>query len=251
MREIAHRGFAGAAPENTAAAVRTARERADGVEVDVQPAADGTPVLFHDQRLDGEGDSRGLTDETGFVWDADPETLAAADVLGSGEGVPTLADVAALVPAGVEFHIELKTPGSEDARLGLSGPDAAVWRPFAESVADALADCEAPVVVSSFFDGALEAATEVLPETPRAALCLDTDRGLTRASEFDCRALHAPVDGLDESVVEHAHRDGRTVNAWTVTDWQDAVACSDAGADGVIADYPGLAAYAGDPARLA
>ncbi|NIB99942.1 glycerophosphodiester phosphodiesterase [Halobacterium sp. R2-5] len=251
MRTIAHRGFAGVAPENTAAAVRTARERADGVEVDVQPAADGTPVVFHDQRLDGEGDSRGITDAEGFVWDADPRTLADADVLDSGEPVPTLSTVATLVPAGVEFHVELKNPGVADARIGLSGPDAAAWRPFVESVADALADCEAPVVLSSFFDGALEAATEVLPETPRAALCLDPDRGLTRASEFDCRALHAPVDGLSESVVEHAHRDGRTVNAWTVTDWQDAVACADAGADGVIADYPGVAAYAGGPSRLA
>ena len=251
MFTIAHRGFAGAAPENTASAVRVARERADGVEVDVQPAADGTPVVFHDQRLDGEGDSRGVTDAEGFVWDADPEALADVNVLDSGEGVPTLADAADLVPAGVEFHVELKNPGSEDARLGLAGPDAATWRPFVESVADALADCDAPVVLSSFFDGALEAAIEVLPDTPRAALCLDTDRGLTRASEFDCRALHAPVDGLTESVVDHAHRDGRTVNAWTVTDWQDAVACSDAGVDGVIADYPGIADYAGDPARLA
>ncbi|MCG1003987.1 MULTISPECIES: glycerophosphodiester phosphodiesterase [Halobacterium] len=250
MFTIAHRGFAGIAPENTAAAVRAARERADGVEVDVQPAADGTPVVFHDQRLDGDGDSRGVTDAEGFVWDATPEALADASVLGSGEPVPTLSAVADLVPAGVAFHVELKTPGSEDATLGLSGPDAAVWRPFVESVADALADCEAPVVVSSFFDGALEAATEVLPDTPRAALCLDTDRGLTRASEFDCRALHAPVDGLTESVVDHAHRDGRTVNAWTVTDWHDAVACSDAGVDGVIADYPGVVDYAGDPSRL-
>jgi len=251
MRTIAHRGFAGVAPENTAAAVRVARDRADGIEVDVQPAADGTPVVFHDQRLGDGGDSRGVTDREGFVWDADPDALADADVLDSGEGVPTLAEVAALVPADVEFHVELKTPGTEDARLGLAGPDAATWRPFVESVADALADCDAPVVLSSFFDGALEAATEVLPETPRAALCLDADRGLTRASAFDCRALHPPVDDLTESVVEHAHRDGRTVNAWTVTDWEDAVACAEAGADGVIADYPGVADYAGDPSRLA
>jgi len=249
MFTIAHRGFAGVAPENTASAVGLAAERADGVEVDVRPAADGTPVVFHDRRLDDAGDSRGVTDAEGFVRDADPATLADADVLGSGEGVAALADVAAIVPPNVEFHVELKTPGSEDARVGLDGPEAAAWRPFVEAVADALADCDAPVVLSSFFDGALEAASEVLPDAPRAALCLDTDRGLTRASEFDCRALHAPVDGLDESVVEHAHRDGRSVNGWTVTDWRDAAKCSEADADGVIADYPGVTDYAADTGR--
>ncbi|WP_232702789.1 glycerophosphodiester phosphodiesterase [Halobacterium wangiae] len=243
MFTIAHRGFAGVAPENTAAAVRAAADRADGIEVDVQPRADGTPVVFHDQRLDDEGDSRGVTDASGFVWDADRETLDDADVLDSGEAVPDLESVAALVPPGVEFHVELKTPGSEDARLGLPGPGAAQWRPFVERVADALADCEAPVVLSSFFDGALEAAQEVAPDTPRAALCIDTDRGLTRASEFDCRALYAPLDAVDADLVDHAHRDGRSVNVWTVTDWRDAQRCRDAGADGVISDYPGVLDY--------
>jgi glycerophosphoryl diester phosphodiesterase len=243
MFAIAHRGFAGVAPENTAAAVRVAAERADGIEVDVQPASDGTPVVFHDQRLDDGADSRGVTDGDGFVWNASPDELADADVLGSGEHVPTLAEVADLVPAGVEFHVELKNPGSEDARIGLDGPNVSEWRPFVERVHDALADCDAPVVYSSSFDGALEAAVEVAPDTPRAALCIDADRGLTRASEFDCRALHPSVDALTEDVVEHAHRDGRRVNAWTVANWEHAVAAQAAGADGVITDYPGVTDY--------
>ncbi|MFC3477310.1 glycerophosphodiester phosphodiesterase [Halobacterium litoreum] len=244
MYELAHRGFAGVAPENTLAAVESAVNRAHGVEVDVQPASDGTPVVFHDHRLDAEADSRGVTDRSGFVWDATPDELADADVLGSGEGVPTLADVAGVVPAGTEFHVELKSPGSEDARLGLPGPDASQWRPFVEAVTDALADCDAPVVFSSFFDGALEAAREVAPDTARAALCLDADRGLTRASEFDCRAFHPPLDAVDADLVDRAHGNGHTVNVWTIENWQDAHACREAGADGVITDYPGVLAWA-------
>lgn len=249
MFEIAHRGFAGVAPENTVAAVRAACGRADGgdaadgVEVDVQPRADGTPVAFHDQRLDGSEESRGVTDASGFVWEADAETLADANVLGSGEGVPTLDAIASVVPSNVELHVELKTPGSEDARLGLPGPGVAAWRPFVERVHDALAGHDAPVVYSSFFDGALEATQEVAPGTPRAALCLDPDRGLTRASEFDCRALHPSLDALTDDLVSRAHGDGCAVNVWTVRDWQQAALCRAAGADGIIADYPGLLDY--------
>lgn len=267
MYEIAHRGYAGVAPENTVAAVRAAcgrgtgsvgqsvtgdrpandqtvdesdRALAHGVEVDVRPRADGTPVVFHDERLDAAEDSRGITDSDGFVRDADPQTLTDADVLESGEGVPTLDAVADVVPPNVELHVELKSPGSEDVRLGLSGPGVAVWRPFVERVHAVTAGHDIPVTYASFFDGALEAAQEVAPATSRAALCLDPDRGLTRAREFNCRALNPSLNVLDAALVSRAHRDGRTVNVWTVRNWQQAARCHGAGADGIISDYPGL-----------
>ncbi|SEW26457.1 glycerophosphodiester phosphodiesterase [Halobacterium jilantaiense] len=244
MRELAHRGFAGVAPENTLAAVEAAvGGSADGVEVDVQPASDGTPVVFHDHRLDDSSDSRGITDGAGFVWDASPDALREADVLGSGEGVPTLDAVAETVPADTVLHVELKTPGVE-ATIGRSGPDESRWRPFVERVASVLDAADAPVVFSSFFDGALAAAREAAPGIPRAALCLDADRGLDRAREFDCEALHPPVDAVDAALVERAHGRGWAVNAWTVETWREALVCRDAGVDGVITDYPGVTDFA-------
>lgn len=243
MRELAHRGFAGVAPENTLAAVAAAAERADGVEVDVQPASDGTPVVFHDHRLDDGGESRGVTDATGFVWDASPAALRETDVLGSGEGVPELAEVAAAVPADTVLHVELKSPGVETT-IGGSGPGELRWRPFVERVAAALGAADAPVVFSSFFDGALAAAREAAPGVPRAALCLDADRGLNRARAVDCAAVHPPVDAVDASLVERAHGQNCAVNVWTVETWREALQCRDAGADGVITDYPGVTEFA-------
>ncbi|MDH5019383.1 glycerophosphodiester phosphodiesterase [Halobacterium rubrum] len=242
MRELAHRGFAGVAPENTLAAVEAAVDRADGVEVDVQPASDGTPVVFHDHRLGSGGDARGCTDLSGFVWDASPDALADADVLGSGEGVPTLAAVTEAVPPDTVFHVELKSPGSV-TEIGAEGPGASRWRPFVGRVAEVLADADAPVVFSSFFDGALAAASETAPDVPRAALCLDGETGLARASEFDCDAIHPPVDAADADLVERAHAAGLDVNVWTVETWQAAQRCREAGVDGVIADYPGVTDY--------
>jgi len=49
---IAHRGFSARAPENTLAALEAAvKAGADAVEFDLQTAACGTPVLFHDLML--------------------------------------------------------------------------------------------------------------------------------------------------------------------------------------------------------
>lgn len=49
---IAHRGFSAVAPENTLAAMGAALETGvEAVEFDVQTAACGTPVLFHDAML--------------------------------------------------------------------------------------------------------------------------------------------------------------------------------------------------------
>jgi glycerophosphoryl diester phosphodiesterase len=49
---IAHRGAAGVAPENTLAAFDLAtRQGADGIELDVHLASDGIPVVIHDPRL--------------------------------------------------------------------------------------------------------------------------------------------------------------------------------------------------------
>jgi glycerophosphoryl diester phosphodiesterase len=252
--EIAHRGFAGVAPENTLGAVRTAAGRADGVEVDVQPASDGTPVVFHDHRLDDNGDSRGVTDGSGFVWEASPTELGALSVLDSGESVPTLAAVADAVPADTVLHVELKSPGVE-TMIGSPGPAAAEWRSFVQRVAGILDDADAtgasdssvgsdlPVVFSSFFDGALAAAETVAPGIPRAALCLDADRGLARARAHDCDAVHPPVGAVDGALVERAHDENLAVNAWTVERWREALACQEAGVDGVITDYPGVTNY--------
>jgi glycerophosphoryl diester phosphodiesterase len=49
---IAHRGYSARAPENTLAALEAAiRAGAEAVEFDVQTAACGTPVVFHDPML--------------------------------------------------------------------------------------------------------------------------------------------------------------------------------------------------------
>lgn len=258
---IAHRGFAGRYPENTVGAVEGATRgetSADTVEIDVQPTADGTPVVCHDSRLDGREDG-GLTDATGVVRETDTATVTGASVLGTTETVPTLADLLSAVPPSVGVNVELKNPGTHDVAPGrrLSAAELAdrgdVWRPFTRSVLDIVGEYDNDILFSSFCEAALSTVREQAPSLPVAALCADDIRtGLHVARRYDCEAIHVPLDMVpgtpsfdaerfgDIDVCGVAHDEGRAVNVWTVETWHQARGVAAAGADGIIADYPGL-----------
>ncbi|SMO67210.1 glycerophosphodiester phosphodiesterase [Halorubrum cibi] len=263
---IAHRGFAGENPENTVAAMEAAAgrdvpdpRRADLVEVDVVPTADGDVVVFHDDRLSGRaGGALGLTDAEGVVWETDTETVTDAEVLGSGETVPILREVLAAVPADVGVNVELKNPGRADLRPGekLSGDElaerTAAWRPFVERVVEVLDGHDNAILLSSFCEAALAASREASSYPVAPILHESVDDGLAIAREHDAEAVHPPIDmvrgtpftddagtaGVD--LVETAHAEGRDVNVWTAETWYEARWLAAAGVDGVIADYAGL-----------
>lgn len=274
---VAHRGFAGENPENTVAAFEAAttapaqempdadgsgdpsRHRADWIEVDVVPTADGDVVAIHDTELsgrDGRSGTAGLTDATGVVWETDTATVTSATVLASGETVPLFADVLDAVPSDIGVNIELKNPGRWDLRPGtkLEG-DAlaertAIWRPFVERVLTVADDYGNNRLFSSFCEGALAAVREVSTD-PVAPLVSDSlDDGLAIAREHDAEAVHPPIDvvrgtpffdatrfGHADDLVAAAHANERAVNVWTVETWYQADRLISAGVDGIIADY--------------
>ena len=56
----AHRGASGYAPENTLEAFElAAKQKADGVELDVQLSKDGELVVIHDEIIDRVTDGKG------------------------------------------------------------------------------------------------------------------------------------------------------------------------------------------------
>ncbi|WP_276259277.1 glycerophosphodiester phosphodiesterase [Haloglomus litoreum] len=270
---VAHRGFAGTDPQNTVRAVRRAGAHPETgmVEVDVQPAADGTPVVIHDSRLDTADDGGpGLTDGEGVVWETPLDEVTAAEVLGSGETVPTLAAVLDACPDDVRLNVELKNPGTHNIRPGTNLDDDAlatqreVWRPFVERVLDDCAAAAVDVLFSSFCEAALAVAGD-LGAHPTAALTLtNVDDAVAVAREHDCAALHPPLDVLladdprvdpwadpgdaggvpdtRDTVLEAAADHGWAVNAWTVREWHEASRLAELGVDGLIADYPSVVA---------
>jgi glycerophosphoryl diester phosphodiesterase len=108
---LGHRGAPLEAPENTMRGFRLALAHgADGVELDVQPAADGTPVVIHDLSLDR------TTDRTGAVASLSWPDIALARA--GGEPVPRLPEAAAWAgESGAWVNVEIKSPGAEAASV--------------------------------------------------------------------------------------------------------------------------------------
>lgn len=271
-RIIAHRGFAGVAPENTLAAfeaVADGRHPAAMIELDVMPCADGTPVVFHDVRLDGDRDARGITDGEGVVWETPSEVVRAAKVLDTDQTVPTLAEVLDSLPTGVGVNVELKNPGTLDLRPGEALAAAEVtarrelWDPFVEDVVAELSGESRELLVSSFCEAAIASVRELAPEVPVAPLLSHSiEDGISVVERYECEAIHPRLemiggtpffeqprgshtepssDGVD--VLAAAADLGCAVNVWTVRTWRQADTLRTAGVDGLIADYPGLLAW--------
>jgi glycerophosphoryl diester phosphodiesterase len=158
-RVIAHRGFSGAAPENTVAAVRAAIDiEADMVEIDVTLSADDHVVVIHDETVDRTTDGTG---EVSRFTLAEVQRLDAGswfDPIFAGETVPTLDEVLVEVEGLILLNVEIK---SEAVPRGVVGRVASAIRK--RGMVD-------QVVVSSFSPDALAEMHAVAPEIRTAVL---------------------------------------------------------------------------------
>lgn len=149
---IAHRGLHGdGIPENSLAAARAAIDAGYGIEIDIQPALDGTPMVFHDydlSRLAGDGS---------FIRTLSVQELSTRRLAGGSETIPELAALLDLVAGQVPLLIEIKDP---DGRLGDNIGD------LHDRVAQTLKGYEGPVAVMSFNPHVAKAFGAVMPEIP-------------------------------------------------------------------------------------
>jgi hypothetical protein len=91
-----------AAPRTRRAAIAAAVAAGYGIEIDLQGSADGEAMVFHDDTLDR------LTAATGPVAPAPPPTWRDRAERRRRDGIPTLAEVLALVAGRVPLLIEIK-----------------------------------------------------------------------------------------------------------------------------------------------
>jgi len=148
---IAHRGLhdkAAGRPENSMAAFRAAMEGNYAIECDLQPSADGLPMVFHDDLLER------MTGSAGNIRDRSAQDLRDLRLAGTPEPIPTLADLLAETAGKVPLILELKSqPGRDDG--------------FAQAVTGLLSDYAGPVAVMSFDPGLVADLRDAAPGLPR------------------------------------------------------------------------------------
>lgn len=231
---IAHRGYSGAAPENTLAAFEKAiAVGADGVEFDVQASRDGNLVVIHDEEL---GRTAGRTAERSvLVMESSLAELKALDA-GSwydaayaAERIPLLSEALELLrPTALSIHIELKTrrfpyPGlvagvvGEVREMGLAGR----------------------TVLSSYNHHSLVEARQLAPELACAALFFGQAlKPWEYAARHGFQALHPSEYSVTQTLVDECHARGLALRTWTVDERERALALMEMGVDGIITNQP-------------
>lgn len=243
---IAHRGYSGLAPENTAAAFDFALQAGvDLIELDYHVSQDKVALAFHDLTLD-------RTTDAVSRWGG--EQLALADY--PAKELLAL-DTGSWFGAG--FAAERMLPLESAVRQIQSGGGITLI----ERKAGAAADCAAllrendwvnAVVVQAFdWEFLAEMRTE-LPDQVLGALgpWREVDgRRLTEAERFlspqwidAARAAGAQVIGWNRQVtaeaVAYAHARGLKVWIYTINEEALATSLLDLGVDGIITDHPSV-----------
>ena len=200
----AHRGLWGADgfPENSLEAILAAARAGIGCEFDVRPAACGTPIVFHDSKLDR------MTHDSGFVATKSAEEITGLGLAGGGT-LPTLSTVLDAWPGKTPLLIELKIDGDTDAEG------------FAAIVSNLLAAHQGPAAVMSFSPRAIEAisgrlmkGTLLLPSMLSDAMTPQSMVASAAALNPDFLACHV-TDAKAASVSATDY--GLPVAVWTVS----------------------------------
>ena len=149
-RPIAHRGLHDAKMgiyENTLSACKAAIDRRFNIEVDMHPAKNKAPVIFHDLTLER------MSADPRNVRDLDSGQLRKIHIGDSSDYIATLDELLELTAGKVGLVLEMK---------GLVGQD----EDFVEAVARCLIGYDGPVVLMSFHHWLLRDTRKFAPHIP-------------------------------------------------------------------------------------
>ena len=246
---IAHKGASGTAPENTMAAFKKALELGvDQIELDVRHTADEEIVVFHDQRLDRLAKDSLGNPVTGDVHDYTLAELKQFEV-GSwfdsqyrNEKIPTLKEVLDYINGQTTVLIEIKHM------------DHPHYHDFAEKLVEVVMseeDGESWIILQSYeptylnevheLDSLIQTKALIIGEdsAPLIAFYIETRIHMGQAKESNrMKAINPEWTTLSPRRIFQMHAKGYEVHAYPVNERNDMIKMLNAGADGIITDYP-------------
>ena len=221
---FAHRGGNRHAPENTLAAFADAV--AQGycyLETDVHASKDGVVYAFHDDNL-----QRMTSDDIAI------HALTAKEIdaitLAGGHKISRMADLFEAFPEA-RFNIDAKT-----------GPVVAPLAKLLIETGKVDSTC-----IGAFSDSRINKLRRLIGQDichgvgPRAAVCFRFSAWLRMPVRFSAGCLQLPVSQygiamVTRASIEHAHRLGLQVHAWTINDESTMHELLDMGVDGLMSD---------------
>ena len=222
-RIVAHRGGGSLAPENTLGAIRLGASMGfRGVEFDVMLAADGTPVVIHDETVDRTTDGRGSVPAMSY------EELSKFRI-GKEERIPKYEEVARLcMELGIWANVEIKP-----AR----GHERATGEAVARMTRDLWKGAPLARLLSSFSVEALAAAQAAAPELARGGLCDKLPEGWRGIlKQLGCSAVHCNYQSMNGKLAADIHEAGYAILLWTVNDPAEARRLLAIGANCLVTD---------------
>ncbi len=227
---VAHRGASRAAPENSLAALRLARDLgADAVEFDVQRCGSGELVVFHDQTLGRCTGQAGRIAET--PWrELSKLTLDRIDPERRGERIPLLDEWLAAAHPSLKLNLEAK--GEELSETGTA--------PLAARALVRAGRAESSIL-SAFHPASLARAAREDDAVARGVLVHDPPGWQVRLGLGVLarpQAIHPQHTLVTPRRVAVWKRLGLAVAVWTVDDADEARRCLDAGVDALITNVP-------------
>ncbi|MDO8789999.1 MAG: glycerophosphodiester phosphodiesterase [Sulfuritalea sp.] len=229
-RIIAHRCGGALTPENTLAGLRLAKRLGcRGVEFDAMLAADGVPVLIHDETL------QRTTSGQGRVADMSSAQLGGLDAGGrhhpafAVEPLPTLDEALRLcAELGLWANVEIKPSAGQEAETG-------------RVVARHAAAAKGKLLLSSFSASALRAAADEAVRLPRAilveAIPADWRERISAAEAF---AVHCSARALAAEALAAVSDAGLPLACYTVNRREDAERLFAMGVSAIFTDRPDL-----------
>ncbi|MBY8974631.1 glycerophosphodiester phosphodiesterase [Rhodobacteraceae bacterium NNCM2] len=224
---IAHRGAAGARPENTMASVEEAiRVGADWIEIDVQETADGEVVVLHDS------DFMKLSGVDLKIWNATRADLDQIDIgswfdpVYADQRIPGLREVLLAAKDRAKVLIELKYYG-HDQMLESRVSDIITETGMAEQIA-----------VMSLKYSAVQKMHQLRPDLRVGVLAARAAGDLTRL-EGEFIAVNTGM--VSARLIRATHKAGKQIYVWTVNDPLQMSRLISMGVDGLITDEPALA----------
>lgn len=224
---IAHRGAAGAKPENTMASVlRAIEDGTDWVEIDVQETADGEVIVIHDS------DFMKIAGNPLKVWDATMEDVAEIDI-GSwfdpayaDQRAPLLSDVLLAAKGKSGVLIELKYYGHDEK--------------LEQRVSDIVTETgmDDQVMSMSLKYGAVQKMKAIRPDWS-VGLLSSASAGRIWELETDFVAVNQAT--ISPWLVRGMHDANKKLYVWTVNEPLQMSRMLSLGVDGLITDEPAMA----------